>query len=126
MLEVDAAAFHDFWRFDALSLVDALRATPAASFKMAIGRRRNVVGYIISGRSAERGFVQRLAVHPGGQGGGTGRRLLLDGMRWMAAGGARVAFVNTQPDNSRALDLYASAGFVTEPIGLSVLSVGLN
>jgi ribosomal protein S18 acetylase RimI-like enzyme len=126
VLEVDSAAFEEFWRFDELGLVDALRATPAVAFKMATGLRRRVCGYAISGRAGSRGFVQRLAVHPTAQGSGIGRRLLLDGMRWMALGGAQHVYVNTQGSNDTALALYTSAGFREEPIGLSVLSVNLS
>jgi ribosomal protein S18 acetylase RimI-like enzyme len=125
VLSVDTAAFPEFWRFDELGLRDALRATPEVSFKMLPGRRRRISGYAISGRAGTRGFVQRLAVHPDAQGAGVGRRLLLDGMRWMVRGGASEAYVNTQTTNKSALALYNSVGFREEPIGLSVLSMGL-
>ena len=126
VLAIDAAAFAEFWRFDELGLSDALRATPGVRFRMALGKRRRAVGYAVSGRAGTRGFVQRLAVHPDAQGTGTGRRLLLDGMRWMQHGGADEAYVNTQPGNTAALTLYLSAGFQEEPMGLSVLSASLN
>jgi ribosomal-protein-alanine N-acetyltransferase len=126
VLAVDAAAFPEFWRFDELGLNDALRATPEVAFRMALGSRRQVSGYAISGRAGNRGFVQRLAVHPKAQGAGAGRRLLLDGLRWMVRGGASEAYVNTQNSNKSALALYTSVGFREEPIGLSVLSLGLS
>lgn len=72
-----------------------------------------------------RGYVQRLAVHPDAQGQGLGRRLLLDGLHWMQRGGAWVASVNTQFDNSPALALYESVGFREEDFGLSVLAATL-
>jgi len=125
VLAVDGAAFSEFWRFDGLGLADALRATPAVSFKMAVGPRRRVAGYSICGLAGPRGFVQRLAVRPEAQGRGTGRRLLLDGLHWMRRRGVDHAFVNTQKTNEPALRLYRSVGFNEEPIGLSVLSVGL-
>ena len=93
---------------------------------MALSRRCRVSGYTISGRAGLRGFVQRLAVHPDTQSTGIGRRLLLDGLAWMQRGGAREAFVNTQTNNAAALALYTSVGFREEPIGLTVLSVGLG
>ncbi|MDA8046312.1 MAG: hypothetical protein M0Z30_13910, partial [Actinomycetota bacterium] len=70
VLEVDAAAFSDFWRFDELALDDALRATPEARFRAAVPRLGRVEGYAICGRGGRRGYVQRLAVHPDHQGRG--------------------------------------------------------
>jgi len=128
VLEVDRAAFPPFWQLDDAGLVDSLKATPAVRFRMAVadGRGGPVTGYAICGRSGSRGFVQRLAVHPEYQGTGTGRRLLLDGLRWLASRGATTAAVNTQEGNDAALSLYTSTGFREEPVGLSVLSAGLR
>ena len=125
VLAVDRAAFPEFWRFDELALADALEATPDVRFRMAAPRGGPVSGYAICERSGRRGYVQRLAVHPDAQGRGTGRRLLLDGVHWMAAQGATRALVNTQTDNQAALRLYNAVGFSDEPVGLSVLSTGL-
>lgn len=124
VLTVDRAAFADFWRFDERALADALAATPRVRFRAA-GGRSAVTAYAVSGRAGRRGYVQRLAVHPDQQGAGLGRRLLLDGLQWMAAEGVGRAYVNTQTTNTRALALYQAVGFEDEPIGLSVLSTGL-
>ena len=130
VLEIDSLAFPSFWQFDRFGLNAALRATPSTRFRVALtsvpgsGRHRPVA-YAICGRADTRGFVQRLAVHPAHQRHGTGRRLLVDGLRWMAAGGARRAVVNTQTSNEAALSLYLDVGFRREPVGLSVLSAGL-
>jgi ribosomal protein S18 acetylase RimI-like enzyme len=125
ILHVDGAAFSEFWRFDDLALDDALRATPAVRFRAAAPRFSRVEGYAICGRAGRRGYVQRLAVHPTGQGRGTGRRLLLDGLDWLARHGVHRVFVNTQTTNCAALALYGDVGFREEPVGLSVLSTGL-
>jgi ribosomal protein S18 acetylase RimI-like enzyme len=126
VLAVDRAAFPAFWQFDHAGLVDALRATPAVRFRAAIEPGGLVAGYAICGRSGRRGFVQRLAVRPDRQRAGTGRRLLLDGLRWMQRRGATTAVVNTQVGNEAALTLYLQIGFQQEPMGLSVLSAGLR
>jgi ribosomal protein S18 acetylase RimI-like enzyme len=126
VLAVDASAFPPFWQLDSAGLRESLRATPARRFRMAVGPRGDVAGYAICGRSADRGFVQRLAVAPGRQREGTGRRLLLDGLHWLARGGATRAIVNTQTGNDAALSLYLATGFREEPVGLSVLSAGLK
>lgn len=125
VLAVDRAAFSEFWRFDDLALDDALRATPEVRFRVARPRLTRVQGYAICGRAARRGYVQRLAVHPEGQGRGIGRRLLLDGLAWLVRAGVTRAYVNTQAGNQTALHLYRAVGFEDEPVGLSVLSAGL-
>jgi len=118
MLAVDAAAFDEFWRFDEHGLHDAARATPSAHFRVT---SREVRGYVLVGRAAGDGYVQRLAVHPDVQGNGLGRALLDDGLLWLRARGAARAYVNTQVDNDRAFALYQRAGFTPLPVGLCVL-----
>lgn len=125
VLAVDAAAFSPFWRFDESGLADALAATPHTRFRVACGRDGPVVGYAVCGRASSRGFVQRLAVDPDHHGQGIGRRLLLDGLHWMARRGVHHAVVNTQVGNDAALALYLDTGFREDPDGLSVLSAGL-
>lgn len=133
VLAVDNAAFTPFWRFDAVSLSEAIAATPSSRFRAALldapdGAARaddRVAGYAVCGRSGNRGFVQRLAVDPSLQRGGIGTRLMLDGLHWMRRRGVRRAVVNTQADNEGALALYRGLGFVDEPTGLAVLTAGL-
>jgi ribosomal protein S18 acetylase RimI-like enzyme len=126
VLEVDRSAFPGFWQFDDAGLRDALRATPSVRFRAAFDPAGRIVGYGICGRSGRRGFVQRLAVDPGAQRSGTGRRLLLDGLTWMRRHRVDRAIVNTQVGNEAALALYRQTGFSEEPTGLSVLSAGLS
>lgn len=131
VLEVDRRAFSPFWQFDQAGLMDALSATPSTRWRVATTDhwwvvRRRVAGYAICGRSGHHGYVQRLAVAPECQRRGTGRRLLLDGLHWMRRNGAAQAVVNTQVGNDAALALYLDVGFHHEPMGLSVLSAGLQ
>lgn len=125
ILQVDGAAFSEFWRFDDAALSVALRATPTVRFRAAAPLLGGIQGYAICGRAGRRGYVQRLAVHPSAQGRGVGRRLLLDGLAWLAGHGTTKAFVNTQVSNRSALSLYRDVGFSEEPVGLCVLSAGL-
>jgi ribosomal protein S18 acetylase RimI-like enzyme len=120
LLAADAAAFDEFWRFDAIALREAARATPRAHTRVApsVGEP---VGYGLFGRSGIAGYVQRLAVAPESQARGHGYALLVDGLRWVRAQGARRAYVNTQEDNERALALYLRSGFRQLPVGLNVL-----
>jgi len=126
VLAVDRTAFSEFWQFDEAGLTDALAATPQTRFRVAVGPDGEVGGYAVCGRAGARGFVQRLAVVPAARRGGTGSRLLLDGLHWMRRHGVRRAMVNTQVGNEAALSLYRRVGFRDEPAGLSVLSVGLR
>jgi ribosomal protein S18 acetylase RimI-like enzyme len=126
ILAIDRAAFPTFWQFDSGGLAEALRATPTVRFRAAVEPGGAIAGYAICGRSGPRGFVQRLAVDPGRQRAGTGRRLLLDGLVWMRRRGVARALVNTQVGNQAALSLYTQVGFEEEPAGLSVLAAGLR
>ena len=124
VLAVDGAAFPPFWRLDREGLTDALEATPSSRFRVVgVGV---VEGYAIVGRASRRGYVQRLAVAPELQGGGLGRALLVDGLRWLRRWGVARAVVNTQVDNERARRLYESLGFRMAPSGLAVLGRALQ
>jgi ribosomal protein S18 acetylase RimI-like enzyme len=124
VLSVDGAAFPPFWRLDREGLTDALEATPSSRFRVVgVGA---VEGYAIVGRASRRGYVQRLAVAPELQGGGLGRALLVDGLRWLRRWGVARAVVNTQVDNERARRLYESLGFRMAPSGLAVLGRALQ
>ena len=122
VLAVDHAAFPPFWRLDARSLDDAVRATPSARFRMA----RDGVAYALTGRAGDRGYLQRLAVAPDAQGQGLGRALVLDGLWWLRRWRVREALVNTQVGNERAIGLYRSLGFRSRTDGLAVLEVDLD
>ena len=123
VLALDRRAFPPFWRLDDAGLDDAIGATPASRFRVA-GGPDAVVGYAVSGRAGRQGYLQRLAVEPHQQRRGTGRALVLDGLRWMRRWGAEKAVVNTQQGNQPALELYLALGFHLQPLGLSVLRYG--
>jgi ribosomal protein S18 acetylase RimI-like enzyme len=122
VLEVDALSFDSFWKLDARSLEDARRATPAARFRV-IGARRSpsVDGYAITGRAAQHGYLQRIAVHPEARRRGIGRDLVGDALRWLARHDTQHVVVNTQEANDAALALYEACGFRRMPTGLCVL-----
>lgn len=125
VLEVDTQAFPPFWRLDRAGLDDAVCATPHARFRVSLAGAR-ITGYAVTGRSARRGFLQRLAVDPDHQRAGIGAGLVVDGLRWLKRWRVERAVVNTQLSNEPALALYLRLGFQREPAGLSVLSVGLH
>jgi ribosomal protein S18 acetylase RimI-like enzyme len=123
VLRIDGLAFDAFWRFDHDGLREALTATPVARFRVACDRE--VVGYAVTGRSHDRGYLQRLAVHPDRHHEGIGRSLVLDALTWLRRRGTTSVLVNTQESNTAALALYQDLGFTREPHGLDVLERGL-
>lgn len=120
-LAVDRAAFLPFWQLDEAALAEALAATRSSRMRVIDGPDGEVVAYAVCGRTAARGYVQRLAVHPDHEGLGYGTALLLDGLNWLSRWGARDALVNTQESNSRSRGLYVRTGFQLQPAGLAVL-----
>jgi ribosomal protein S18 acetylase RimI-like enzyme len=127
VLEVDGAAFPDFWRLDGPGLDDALGATPSVRFRVAHRADDDrIVGYAITGRAGQRGYLQRLAVDPGEQRAGSGRALVVDGLAWLRRWGAREVLVNTQEDNGPAIALYERLGFRRHQEGLAVLQRPLD
>ena len=124
ILTIDERAFDEFWALDRGGLGDAVRATPVSRFRVSTDRA--ITGYAITGRAADRGYLQRLAVDPSRHREGIGVALVADSLRWLRRTGARVAVVNTQERNEGALGLYLATGFVLEPRGLTVLRFTLG
>ena len=120
-LAVDQAAFLPFWQLDEAALAEALAATRSSRMRVIDGPDGEVVAYAVCGRTAARGYVQRLAVHPDYEGLGYGSALLIDGLHWLSRWGARDALVNTQESNARSRALYLRSGFQLQPAGLAVL-----
>lgn len=122
VLATDNAAFQPFWRLDRGGLDEAVRATPSSRFRLA----RDVRAYGLVGRAGDRGYVQRLAVHPDDQGHGVGTGLVVDGLWWLRRWRADDVLVNTQEGNERAVALYERLGFRHRPGGLAVLQADLG
>ena len=120
ILAIDGRAFDTFWALDRGGLDDAVRATPVSRFRVTVDR--SITGYAITGRAADRGYLQRLAVDPERHRQGIGTTLVADSLRWLRRNGSNVAVVNTQEHNDRALGLYLATGFILEPQGLTVLT----
>ena len=128
VLEVDAAAFPDFWQLDGPGLDDALAATPSVRFRVAHppGANDRIMGYAVTGRAGPRGYLQRLAVDPAGQRAGVATSLVVDALGWLRRWGAREVLVNTQEDNEPAIALYERLGFRRHQEGLAVLQRPLD
>jgi ribosomal protein S18 acetylase RimI-like enzyme len=124
ILAVDATAFDPFWRLDDVGLLDAIGATPSS--RVRVGGGPPLVGYAVTGRAGDRGYLQRLAVHPDEQGRGLGTSLVVDALSWLRRRRCHVAMVNTQEINTDAYALYRGLGFTDRPEGLAVLRLDLD
>lgn len=128
ILDLDARTFDDFWHLDNDGLEDAMAATPVSRLRVVRDQtaERSIIGYAVAGRAGPQGFLQRLAVDPDHQGAGLGSALVHDALHWMRRRGARVAWVNTQEANGRALALYEHLGFHPAEHHLTVLARSLT
>ena len=141
VLTLDRQSFDQFWHFDRDGLQDSIEATLAS--RLRIIRRfdvaeppdtnertddksnednnNQIVGYALAGHSGGSGYLQRLAVHPAVRQQGIATLLVTDALRWIRRRGARIAWVNTQKTNDRALRLYKNLGFTLQDHPLTVL-----
>lgn len=119
ILTVDHATFETFWQLDRDGLHEAIHATPAS--RLRVIRDPDVVGYAVTGRSGNQGYLQRLAVHPSHQGRGLGVDLVADSLHWLRRRQVATCWVNTQEANEAALGLYRRVGFVPAAHQLTVL-----
>lgn len=121
LVRIDHAAFDGFWSMDEAAIREAMRATLSSRLRMTAA----ATGYALFGRAGERGYLQRLAVHPDAQGQGLGTRLVVDGLRWLRRRRVTEVLVNTQESNTHAVDVYEHLGFRHRPGGLAVLHAEL-
>ena len=105
---LDALAFAPRWHFSASQLLALFMGG-----RMRIGLiNGQLVGYsVLAYASGDDAQLERLAVHPGHQGQGVGRHLLLDAAYWARDAGASALLLNTQTDNRASQALYRGAGF---------------
>ena len=119
ILDVDRQTFEAFWQLDRDGLLEAIAATPVS--RLRVVRDPGVVGYAVTGRAGDQGYLQRLAVHPERQGEGLGIDLVADALHWLRRRQVRTCWVNTQEANEAALALYHRLGFRDAPHQLTVL-----
>lgn len=147
VLQLDHTAFDQFWRFDRDALIEACTATPQSSFRVAVASKPfrfpaprwesdntqrktipegTILGYCITGRNRQQGFLQRLAVVPSAQGKQIGTSLVRDCLEWLVRRRSKSCVVNTQESNLRARTLYQTCGFEMLHSGLYVMSRSLQ
>lgn len=120
LIQIDHAAFDDFWRFDRYGMSEAIAATGTARTLLIRGPNGEPVAFAVVGFGHAMAYLQRLAVHPDWQGQRMGRSLTRGAARMALKAGSKAMILNTQADNRAAIGLYESEGFVTlaEPLAL--------
>ncbi|WP_435145469.1 ribosomal protein S18-alanine N-acetyltransferase [Halobaculum sp. P14] len=124
VFRIEQAVFTQPWPFAAFeNLLDAegffVATADAAADVGADGiAAADVLGYVVADvlrdHGRDIGHVKDIAVRPGGQGHGVGRRLLRRALRRLATVGASVVKLEVRESNHRAQSLYRSEGF--EPV----------
>lgn len=124
MLEIDRAAFAEFWRFDRPALLESTQATTKSNVFVIRDGNAGITGYAVVGFGSAISYLQRVAVAPAWQGHGMGRSLVRAAARSARRNGSKAMLLNTQFDNAPAIRLYESEGFITLPESLAVLKAG--
>ena len=123
LIDLDCAAFGTQWGLDHTALHEALRATTLS--EIFVVKRGNVEGYVLVGASDNRGYIQRLAVHPEHQRTGIASTLLSTALAWLRTHNCEETVVNTEFTNAPALGLYRKFGFIELPYHLTVMEKDL-
>ena len=100
LLEIDAAAFSAFWRFDLLGLREAVEATAISRVLIIRDGNGKPAGFAIVGFGSAISYLQRVAVHPDWQGEGMGRSLVRVAAR-KARGAGRKGHAAEYPERQR-------------------------
>ena len=124
VLDIDRAAFSEFWRFDRRGLEEAMGATARSSVFAIRNADGRPAAYAVVGYGHAISYLQRVAVDPAWQGAGMGRSLVRVAARTARSSGARAMLLNTQFENEAAMALYRSEGYVTLTEPLAVLRFG--
>jgi ribosomal protein S18 acetylase RimI-like enzyme len=122
---VDRHAFAAPWANNAAGLHDIVTATPRYRARC-VHHDGQMVAFSISGRASTCGYIQRLAVEPSARRRGLARLLVADALGWMRRRNVERVLVNTATDNTAALALYRSLGFVEQPERLTILERSLR
>lgn len=122
---IDQSAFPAPWANNTTALHDIVTATPRHRARC-VYRNGQMVAFSISGRASTWGYLQRLAVDPSARRLGLARLLVVDALDWMTRRNVERVLVNTAVDNTAALALYRSLGFVERPERLTILERSLR
>ena len=117
LLEVDAACFNDFWRYD----IDKLARHFVEDRLMVAEEDGAAIGYTLATVIGDSATLGRLAVAPGARGRGVGAALLAEALGYLERTGAATVSLCTQRENVVSRALYARAGLRELPGKLQFL-----
>lgn len=124
LLGIDEAAFEGFWRFDRNALHESTHTTSKSDVFVISDGDQGAAGYAVVGYGFAISYLQRVAVHPDWQGQGMGRSLVRAAARAARRTGSKALLLNTKHENTAAISLYESEGYVLLPESLAVLRAG--
>jgi ribosomal-protein-alanine N-acetyltransferase len=120
ILEIDAASFDEFWRYDERTLMRL-----SGSGRLLVAEEDSVlIGYTLATVHGPESSLGRLAVMPASRGRGIGCALAQEAIRWVSGQGAKAVVLSSQEDNAGAQALYRSLGFAIVPGHLMVCVSG--
>jgi len=108
LLEVEAACFAPYWRFDGPSFLELHQTYPYFVVAVKDGR---VIGYQFNTVDAGMGFLVRIAVHPLLNSQGIGTRLMAEAVSFFRRQRVWKIALNTEEQNHHAHRLYEWFGF---------------
>ncbi|MEP6591237.1 MAG: GNAT family N-acetyltransferase [Gemmatimonadota bacterium] len=82
--------------------------------------RGEMIAFNIVHRSGTEGWMGPLAVRPDRQGEGLGRRVVMAGVEWLEAEGARTIGLETMPRTIENIGFYSRLGFVPAPLTITL------
>ena len=111
LLALDALAFPPPWNLSHDAFARACRSTGDHTVLVRRGATGAALGFAVVGRGATSAYLQRLAVHPVARRRGVASLLVREASAWAESRGADTLYVNTEPTNHPALELYRRLGF---------------
>jgi len=91
--------------------VAAARRNPTSTVLVALDESSAVVGTAMAGYEGHRGWLYYVAVAPGLQGTGLGRRVVAAAEAWLQDAGAAEVRLMVRTSNTRVLGFYARLGY---------------
>lgn len=125
-----ADAFTDRYRRDGMQAVRVPFLNPAV-WQYAIANagegarlwrdgRGEIAAFNLAHRSGSEGWMGPLAVRVDRQGEGMGRRVVLDAVQWLEAGGATTIGLETMPRTIENIGFYSRLGFLPGPLTITM------
>lgn len=110
ILMIERESFADE-AFDAATFV-SLYLQGSDTFLVSLDEGRRLTGYITAYRDGAAGYIASIAVAKGARGQGIGRKLMLAVTERLIAKGISVMALHVRLDNTAAIALYQSLGYV--------------